>query len=64
MPTRFLVQLDEPERKPMWFNKWHAWTNGTEYATKLTRAQAERVAAEQRAKPFPSRTITIIEATK
>lgn len=68
--TRYLVQLDEHHpvdaraKPPIWFNKWHAWTNSTATATALTLKQAEKIAAEQRAKPFPHRTITIIEAGK
>ena len=60
--VRYLVQLDEPERAPIWFNKHHAWTNHTKFATTLTKREAEKVSAAQRAKPFPNRTITIIEA--
>ena len=68
--TRFFVQLDEHHpadpkpRAPFWFNKHHAWTNSLQAATSLTRKQAEKEAAKQRAKPFPNRTITIIEAAR
>lgn len=66
--TRFLVQLDERHpsddrpKSPIWFNKHHAWTNRIDYATPLTLKQAEVIARAQRAKPFPNRTIAIVEA--
>ena len=65
---RYFVQLDEhhpsdPQAKPpIWFNKHHAWTNSTKFATPLARKQADKIAADQRAKPYPHRTITVVEA--